>query len=252
MQCPTEINLSAQGEPGLVSCLCVTEDRPAFLPWLFWNYRKQHYPSRELVIVDSSNADLSAPAGPSVTVVHCPPGTTVARKRNLAVEAARGVMITWFDDDDWQHPRKLSILAAALGDDGVLAGSRRSWFVDLRRERARSHDGRRGVIFNSLAVRRAALEGVRFDEQRARAADTAWVASVRRQTRSDPRIVPQVLSWWLCHSRNISNPATRYVFPHPLVDVRESVGMDDWGETDEELERLRSRLGGTIPPASAR
>jgi glycosyltransferase involved in cell wall biosynthesis len=242
MQCPTEINSPAREEPGLVSCLCVTEDRPAFLPWLFWNYRKQDYPSRELVIVDSSNSDLPAPDGSSVTVVRCPPGTSVARKRNLAVEAARGVVITWFDDDDWQHPRKLSILAAALGDDGVLAGSRRSWFVDLRRGRARSHDAQRSVIFNGLAVRRAALDGVRFDEQRARAADTAWVASVRRRARCDPRIVSHVLSWWLCHSGNISNPARRYVFAQPLAAVRESVGVEEWGETDEELERLRSRL----------
>ena len=64
-------------------------------------------------------------------------GTNVARKRNLAVEAARGHWITWFDDDDWQHPRKLSILAAALGDDGVLAGPTQSWFIDLQRARAR-------------------------------------------------------------------------------------------------------------------
>ena len=117
-----------------MSCLCVTEDRPAFFPWLLWNYRKQDYRARELVIVDSSGEPPAVPDEPGVTVVRCPPRTSVARKRNLAVEAARGTLITWFDDDDWQHPRKLSILAAALGDDEVLAGPRRSWFIDLQRE----------------------------------------------------------------------------------------------------------------------
>jgi hypothetical protein len=94
-------------------------------------------------------------------------------------------------------------------------------------------------------VRRAALDGVRFDERRARAADTAWVTSVRRGTRCDPRVVPQILSCWLCHAANISNPAKRYVFPRPLADVRKAVGAPDWGETDAELARLRDRLSGT-------
>lgn len=243
MQYATEKKILVPGEPGLVSCLCVTEDRSAFLPWLLWNYRKQDYQARELVVVDSSR-ESPALDEPAVTLVRCPPRTSVARKRNLAVEAACGTLITWFDDDDWQHPRKLSLLAAALGGDGVLAGPKQSWFIDLHRGRARPHEAQRSLIFNGLAVRRAALDGVRFDEQRARAADTAWVASVRRQMRCSARVVPQILSLWLCHAGNISNPVTRFVFPHPLADVSQAVGAPDWGETDEELAHLRSRLSG--------
>jgi hypothetical protein len=243
MQYANDGKSAARSPTRLVSCLCVTEDRPAFLPWLLWNYRKQDYPARELVIVDSSSEPPAPPDDTPVTVVPCPPGTSVARKRNVAVEAARGTLITWLDDDDWQHPRKLSILAAALGDDGVLAGPTKGWFIDLQRGRARPHDAQRGVIFNGLAVRRAALDGVRFDERRARAADTAWVASVRRQTRSTVRLLPEILFCWLCHSANISNPVTRYVFPHPLADVVHAVGTSVWAETDLELIRLRRRIG---------
>ncbi|MDX6511428.1 MAG: hypothetical protein QOE36_932, partial [Gaiellaceae bacterium] len=77
MQSATEIHSSVPGAPDLVSCLCVTEDRPAFLPWLLWNYRKQDYEARELVIVDSSS-ELSRMADePGVTVVPCPPRTSV-------------------------------------------------------------------------------------------------------------------------------------------------------------------------------
>jgi hypothetical protein len=54
--------------------------------------------------------------------------------------------------------------------------------------------------------------------------------------------VPHVLACWLCHAGNISNPVTRYVFPHALADVVQAVGEADWGDTDEELARLRSRL----------
>ena len=64
-------------------------NRGAFLPWLHWNYAKQDYADRELVLVDSSAEPAPVPEGAAVTVVRCPPGTGVARKRNLAVEAAQ-------------------------------------------------------------------------------------------------------------------------------------------------------------------
>jgi hypothetical protein len=226
----------------LVSCLCVTEDRPAFLPWLLWNYRKQDYEPRELVVVDSSLAPARLPEDPTVRVVRCAHGANVAHKRNVAVGAARGATITWFDDDDWQHPRKLSILVEALGADGVVAGASRSWFVDLARGRAREHASQRNVIFNTAAMRRAAVGDVPFDERRARAADTGWLAAVQRLARRGPVVVDAILAFWLCHRANISNPATRYVFPQPLEAVREAVGRAEWGDTDAELAALRERL----------
>ena len=243
MQYPTGNFSAPSGKPGLVSCLCVTEDRPAFLPWLLWNYRKQDYRARELVIVDSSGGPPTVPDDPAVTVVRCPPRTSVARKRNLAVEAASGTLITWFDDDDWQHPRKLSILAAALCDDEVLAGPRRSWFIDLQRDRARPHETQRSVLFNGLAcaVPRSTAcastsNGARgrhglvdLGAPRRRAAPNASCRRSSRAGSATPR------------TSAIRPPAMS--FPHPLADVGRAVGAADWGETGEELARLRSRLG---------
>ena len=37
-----------------VSCLCVTEGRAAFMPWLLWCFDRQTWPHREFVIIDSS------------------------------------------------------------------------------------------------------------------------------------------------------------------------------------------------------
>ncbi len=243
MQGPSETPFAVPTEGELASCLCVTENRPAFLPWLLWNYLKQDFGGRELVIVDSSKEPAAIPDCTGVTIVRCPPGTGVARKRNIAVDASRGDVLTWFDDDDWQHPSKLLILVAALRTDGVLAGPSSSWFVELNTGRARPHTAHRNVIFNGLAVRRAAVDGIRFDERRARAADTAWLASIRRKARCVPAVVPQVLTFWLCHRANISNPAKRYVYTHPLGAVREAVGPVAWGDTDDALAELRSRLG---------
>lgn len=230
-------------EPPLVSCLCVTEDRPAFLPWVLWNYDKQDHQSRELVVVDSSREPANIPERADVRVLRLPPGTSVAAKRNAAVEAARGSVLTWFDDDDWQHPGKLSILAGGLTSGAALAGPSRSWFVDLRRMRTRPHAPHRGILFNGLAVRRSALTGVQFDERVRRAADTAWVTSIRRRTGCPPARIESLLFFWLCHDGNISNPASRYVFTHPLSALRDAVGAPAWTDTDAELAALRDRLG---------
>lgn len=91
----------------LASCLCVTESRAAFAEWLIWNFDKQDYAERELVVVDSSPGGSVYEGLPKVRVVRAPPGTNVPAKRNLALDAARGGFVAWFDDDDWQHPRRL-------------------------------------------------------------------------------------------------------------------------------------------------
>ncbi|MCB0201420.1 MAG: glycosyltransferase family 2 protein, partial [Anaerolineae bacterium] len=98
----------------LISCLCVTENRPAFMPWLLWCFDRQRWPRRELVIVDSSAEPFTAGERDDVRVLSAPSGMGVAAKRNLALEAAQGDIITWFDDDDWQHPDRLTLLADAL------------------------------------------------------------------------------------------------------------------------------------------
>jgi hypothetical protein len=94
---PRSVEDSPAGSPPLVSCLCVTEGREAFVPWLLWSYQKQKYRRRELVVVDSSQDAAAGRWPPAATVVRCPAGTSVARKRNLAVDAARGDLVAWFD-----------------------------------------------------------------------------------------------------------------------------------------------------------
>src|SRR5690606_1574187 len=73
---PPQLSLTA--EP-LVSCLGVTENRHAFVPWLLWSYDKQDWKRRELVIVDSSDPPISVPDRPDVRVLRVPPGTELGK-----------------------------------------------------------------------------------------------------------------------------------------------------------------------------
>jgi FkbM family methyltransferase len=224
----------------LASCLCVTENRPAFADWVRWNFEKQDYAQRELVVVDSSDGPSPYEGMPGVRVVRAEPGTNVPAKRNLALAAAAGEIVTWFDDDDWQHPRKLSLLADALQRREV-AGGRRSWFVDLGTGAAAPFHLNHGLLFNSTGCRSSAVRGVAFDERRTKASDTPWMTAVRRRVRGSEALLDAPLFFWLSHAHNLSNPATRRGFTRPLDEVRGAVGASDWADTDEQLKLLRER-----------
>jgi glycosyltransferase involved in cell wall biosynthesis len=229
----------------LISCLCVTENRSAFMPWLLWNYSRQVYKRRELVIIDSSERPFSSDRS-DVRIVTAPPGTGVAAKRNLAMQAARGEIITWFDDDDWQHPDKLTSLVAALANKTVVyAGTNQAWFVDLRRQQCVPYQTpQQELIFNSAAFRREVVTALPFPETVRRASDTRWLQQVARQYVSKLcRLNRNDLFFWLCHEENLSNPAQRRRFSRPLSALREVVGPEAWADTDEALADLRQRLG---------
>ena len=67
--------------PGpLVSCLCVTEGRAAFMPWLLWCFDRQTWPHRQLVIIDSSLEPLQMSGRDDVRVISLPPGTRVGQQ----------------------------------------------------------------------------------------------------------------------------------------------------------------------------
>jgi hypothetical protein len=225
----------------LVSCLCVTESRPQFWPWLWWSYVKQDHPHKELVVIDSSPEPMVGDR-PGLRLLSALPGTSVAAKRNMALRAARGSVVAWFDDDDWQHPRRLSLLVRALSSGARVAGHRTSWFVEPAGRRARRYISHDGVIFNGLAAPADSLADVPFDERVRRAADTSWVRTVTARAGADVTVVPEPLSLWLCHRRNLSNPVGKHTFPEPLSNVRSAVGPTDWGETDEYLAELVEQL----------
>lgn len=226
-----------------VSCLCVTEDRHAFIPWLLWNWRKQHWAKKDLLIIDSSSEPIAVPDRDDIRVVRATPGATVGHKRNLALDHASGDAIAWFDDDDWQHPERLTRLVQALRSGHRYGGQTQGWFVDLEHGRCSNYRGSR-ILFNSAVFETELARSVRFDENVARASDTRWLRALAARHRDNGRRVGgESLFAWLSHERNLSNPVSKRRFRQPLTDFQARVGAA-WGDTTQELDALRGRLRG--------
>ncbi len=231
-------------EQPLISCLCVTENRPAFMPWLLWCFERQRWENRELVIIDSSPQPFDASGRANVRVLSAPPGTGVAAKRNLALNAASGSIIAWFDDDDWQHPERLTLLAEALADGAPYAGTVNGWFVHATKRTCAPYRGlERRVIFNSAGFLSEIARLARFPEEVRRASDSRWMQRLADARLGRPtELARDDLFFWLCHSSNLSNPANRRRCTQPLDILRQHIGPEAWGDTDDALAALQARL----------
>ena len=227
-----------------VSCLCVTEKRSPFMPWLLWCFDRQKWAERELVIVDSSPEPVKLPARGDIRVIIAAPGTNVAQKRNLALQAAHGEIITWFDDDDWQHPEKLTWLIEALQNGAVFAGNCKGWFVNLINDRCTQYKApRQQIIFNSAGFWREAVLPHHFQENLWKASDTRWMRQLTTQYNGEKAIIKRgPLFFWLCHHKNLCNPAWKRSFSQSLANLKELIGPVAWADTDDALEALRMRL----------
>lgn len=219
-----------------ISVLTVTHNRPEFTPWLRWNYERQIWRDKELIIVDSSEKPAKA-ITPDVTVIHAP-GANVPTKRNMALDTATGDAITWLDDDDWRHPRSLIKLVTGFSRETAVSGGRWAWFMDLATGRVNRFCDRRGLLFGCLLVDTAVARSVRFDESEERGSDLTWMESLLKRPfvfTYDP------LSFFLCHDRNLGNLAAAHQFNRELDDVVGAVG-NAWPGTGRQLTALRRRL----------
>jgi glycosyltransferase involved in cell wall biosynthesis len=101
----------------LVSCVIATGDRPALLAQAVRCFRRQRYPSKELVIVDDSRGgpavDWTSPDDDILHVATAAP-TVLGAKLNMAAASSSGSIIQKLDDDDYYHPEFLGTLADAL------------------------------------------------------------------------------------------------------------------------------------------
>jgi glycosyltransferase involved in cell wall biosynthesis len=98
-----------------VSTLVVT-NRPQFIEWWAWNIRKQSLPPTEVVVVSNHpDPDLMARLIEAEKLptrfFSLPPNVSIGELRQKALDEATGSIITWFDDDDWQHSENIERMA---------------------------------------------------------------------------------------------------------------------------------------------
>lgn len=222
----------------LISCLCVTENRPDFMPWLLWNFQRQKYPHKELVIIDASESPYKPGKAKNVRTLHAP-GLNVAARRNLALQEAGGELMAWFDDDDWYHPERLIHLSQLISDETQVAGPKLAWFVNLFTFGVKQFVARHGVLNSGLVARIDAAQSIRFDETVDKGEDIEWLNQL--QARYGVAETFEVPSFFLCHNQNAGNTADVHQFNRDLMAIT-SVVQCAWQDTTSQLEALRGRV----------
>ncbi len=118
----------------LVTCIMPTRNRRPFVVQSLKYFHRQDYPSKELVIVDDGDDDLSdlTAFDDRIRYIRLKKRVSVGEKRNLALQQAAGSIIAHWDDDDWYAPDRLSYQVKALREsDADICGLDVGLFFDI-------------------------------------------------------------------------------------------------------------------------
>jgi glycosyltransferase involved in cell wall biosynthesis len=119
------------GDP-LVTCVCPTWNRPAYLVHAVKLFLAQTYRRAELVILDDSDDQHRAAVPRSLNIRHVqlPQRLTIGAKHNLAHKMGQGDVFCYWDDDDWFNPRRLvRQLEPIILQTAELVGFRRNYIM---------------------------------------------------------------------------------------------------------------------------
>lgn len=224
----------------LVSCTMITLDRVDFVHQALAHFDAQHYPHRELVVVDDGNrsVEMLCHGRENVRYIGLGRPLPLGAKRNLACAEARGEWIAHWDDDDWHAPWRLSNQVRALLDGGVLCGLPKVVFYDPLADQAwlYRYAGVGGVQWlagGTFFYRRDFWQAHPFDEAHFSGEDNAFFARVPAAD-----VVPlhdESIFIALMHGGNIR---------------RRSPDSPAW--TDYPVERVHERLGPAALEAARR
>jgi len=108
-------------EKPLVSCVCVTRDKPQHLKRAIECFKAQTYSPKELVIVYLDDDFRTRELMQTVTdsnirswEVSADLGLSLGEQRNISVSRCNGEYCCQWDDDDWYHVRRLEVQLDAV------------------------------------------------------------------------------------------------------------------------------------------
>lgn len=199
-------------ETPLVSVVMATRNRAGILPGALESVRAQTYPEWEVVLVDDGSDDdtaavVDALGDERIRLLEREHGGAAAA-RNAGLDAARGRLIAYLDDDNRMEPGWLRTVVWAFErrpDADVVYGG----YVidDVQALNETSGGGLPGLVINefsrerladgnptdmSALAHRAGLEQARFDERLSRLED--WELLARLTAAKDPFVVPAIAS----------------------------------------------------------
>ena len=132
----------------LVSCICVTHQKPLLLKRAIDCFLAQTYQNKQLIILyedhDFATCDFIETENlqPNIKLVKVPgsPKETLGALRNIAINEADGLYVCQWDDDDWYHNNRLICQYEAIVAAKVSGSILTQWLV---------FDGESGKAFKS-------------------------------------------------------------------------------------------------------
>jgi glycosyltransferase involved in cell wall biosynthesis len=124
-----------------------TTDRPLFLQLAVQYFLRQSYPNRELIIIDDgpkSENEARFGAHNLIKYIKLKRRTSLGRKLNIGIEAARGSVIQKLDDDDYYDPNFLDHNVRALlqtNDEHAMVGYQRFLVLILQTAKVKDSGG---------------------------------------------------------------------------------------------------------------
>lgn len=192
----------------LISCLCVTRDKPALLKRAIRSFHDQTYVNKELIIVFESD-DLSTKQFVEQISDHdvfkvevaASPKQTLGQLRNLSVLKGHGDYFCQWDDDDWYHNSRLEFQMNALKESQLPACVMIQWLVfDATRNHAYVSNMRPWE--GSLLCRKSLLAGALEYDETARGEETNLVYKLLLKNLVVTMVMPQ-LYVYVYHGKNV-------------------------------------------------
>jgi len=195
----------------LVSCLCLTRNKPRHLARAITCFLGQTYEPRELVVVHRSDdaetkavLERYADNGKIVPIsLEKDPARTLGHLRNISIERCNGEYFCQWDDDDWYHEDRIRLqVAGALDNHQDASVLTHLLFFDVASGKAYLSNMR--LWEGTLLCRKAALgTSVRY-RALPRMEDSFFMNAVIEHARVYPLVAPQLYIYEI-HQSNTWN-----------------------------------------------
>jgi hypothetical protein len=123
----------------MVSCIMPTYNRRLFIPHAIRYFQRQHYPNKELIIIDDGTDAIEdlVPDIAGIYYYRLERKITLGEKMNIACAYAKGTIIVNWDDDDWYADWRLTYQVSSLQEYGAgVCGINKLLYYDLRNQKA--------------------------------------------------------------------------------------------------------------------